>query len=79
MGGVSEGQVIASSEWQSVNDNVMGGVSEGEVWRSVNDNVMGGVSDGYVIPSGEVVHFWGELKAWVLLLNSLFLYYNLIF
>ncbi|CBY23614.1 unnamed protein product [Oikopleura dioica] len=24
---------------------------------------MGGVSDGFVIPSGEIVHFWGELKA----------------
>jgi len=58
MGGVSEGEV-----WKSVNDNVMGGISEGEVWKSVNDNVMGGVSDGFVIPSGEIVHFWGELKA----------------
>lgn len=57
MGGVSEGEV-----WQTVNDNVMGGISEGEVWKSVNDNVMGGVSDGFVIPSGEIVHFWGELK-----------------
>ena len=57
MGGVSEGEV-----WQTVNDNVMGEISEGEVWKSVNDNVMGGVSDGFVIPSGEIVHFWGELK-----------------
>ena len=62
MGGVSEGAVVASHDWKSVNDNVMGGVSEGEVWKSVNDNVMGGVSDGFVIPSGEIVHFWGELK-----------------
>jgi hypothetical protein len=57
MGGVSEGEV-----WQTVNDNVMGGISDGEVWKSVNDNVMGGVSDGFVIPAGEIVHFWGELK-----------------